>query len=154
VDGYHPGSNPKEAFNEFHLSYRISIVSSRNLSLPQHVQRFNPFKRPLRRVKRAAALCGASPPLDRPVVLFGYVVEVSNTEKNDLRPEVPPLERGFILLQEYDSRRVIDEPEENNSSKVDSCNRASRRASRNWLKLLSACSPHEIKASLLTTTRI
>ena len=31
---------------------------------------------------------------------------------------VPPLERRFMLLQEYDSRRVIDEPKQDNSSKA------------------------------------
>jgi hypothetical protein len=40
----------------------------------------------------------------------------TNTQKDERGLEVPPLERGLVLLQGYDSRRVIDEPEENNSS--------------------------------------
>lgn len=30
----------------------------------------------------------------------------------------PPLERGFLLLQEYDSRRAMGEPEGNSGSEV------------------------------------
>jgi hypothetical protein len=34
----------------------------------------------------------------------------SDTQKNDSWLEVPPLERGLVLLQEYDSRGVMAEP--------------------------------------------
>lgn len=40
----------------------------------------------------------------------------SDTQKNERQLEVSPFERGFSLLQEYDSRWVIDEPEENSCS--------------------------------------
>jgi hypothetical protein len=42
----------------------------------------------------------------------------ADAQKDDRRLEVTPLERRFILLQEYDSRRVIGEPEENSSSEA------------------------------------
>jgi hypothetical protein len=34
-----------------------------------------------------------------------------NAQKDDGGLKVTPLERGLMLLQEYDSRKVIDEPE-------------------------------------------
>jgi hypothetical protein len=33
----------------------------------------------------------------------------ADTQQDDSRLEVPPLERGLMLLQEDDSRRVMDE---------------------------------------------
>jgi len=38
-----------------------------------------------------------------------------DAQKDDDQLEVTPLERELVLLQEYDSRRVMDEPEETNS---------------------------------------
>jgi hypothetical protein len=42
----------------------------------------------------------------------------ADAQEDARRLEVSPLERRLILLQEYKSRRVIDEPEKNNSSKA------------------------------------
>jgi hypothetical protein len=41
-----------------------------------------------------------------------------DVQQDDRRLELAPLEGGLRMLQEYDSRRVIEEPEENNSSKA------------------------------------
>ena len=40
----------------------------------------------------------------------------SDAKENKGWLEVAPLERGFTLFQEYDSRRMMDEPEQDNSS--------------------------------------
>jgi hypothetical protein len=42
----------------------------------------------------------------------------ADSQEDDGGLVVPPLERRFMLLQEYDSRRVIDEPKQDNSSKA------------------------------------
>ena len=54
----------------------------------------------------------------------------SDAQKDDRRLEVTPLERGFILLQEYDSLRMMDEPKENSSSEASPVTEPPRRRRR------------------------
>jgi len=42
----------------------------------------------------------------------------SDAEEDEGGLIVPPLERGLVLFQEYDSRMVVNEPDENISSKA------------------------------------
>ena len=47
-----------------------------------------------------------------------HPVVPTDAQEEDCRLEVPPLERGFMLFQEYYSWRVSDELEQDNSSEA------------------------------------
>jgi hypothetical protein len=42
----------------------------------------------------------------------------SDAQENDRGLVMTPFERGFMLFQDYDSRKVIDEPKQDNNSKA------------------------------------
>ena len=69
----------EEARDELRLPYRVPPAQPFNLTLSQHVQRFNALERSLRRVKPLEALRGSHFLFDKTVVLFDDIVQIFHT---------------------------------------------------------------------------